>query len=102
MSSQQPKWLSGLPCNREQCSPDECNASPKREASNVPWIIFGLIVVMPGLWGLDAWWWSAVELIRGILPLALIFIGILALAAGVADVKRGEEDGVGRSDNVDE
>ena len=102
MSSRQPKCLSGLLCDREQCRPDECSASSKREAKNVPGIIFGLIVVTLGLWGLDAWWWSVVELIRGILPLALILFGIMALSAGVTDVSQGKQVSVGRSDHVDE
>jgi hypothetical protein len=50
--------------------------------------MFGLLAVALGLWGLSAWWWSVVELVRGILPLALLFVGVLALAAGVSDQRK--------------
>ena len=54
----------------------------------MPSIMFGLLTVALGLWGLSAWWWSVVELLRGILPLALVFVGVLSLAAGVSTLRR--------------
>jgi len=57
----------------------------------MPSIMVGLLAISLGLWGLSAWWWSVVELVRGVLPLALIFVGVLALAAGVATLRKGRE-----------
>ncbi|MEI6986851.1 MAG: magnetosome protein MamI [Rhodospirillaceae bacterium] len=53
----------------------------------MPSIMFGLLAVALGLWGLSAWWWSVVELLRGFLPLVLVFVGVLALAAGVTGLR---------------
>ncbi|CAK0756032.1 hypothetical protein CCP2SC5_210010 [Azospirillaceae bacterium] len=54
-------------------------------------IMAGLLAISLGLWGLSAWWWSVVELLRGVLPLALIFFGVLALAAGVMEINKGRK-----------
>ncbi|MEI8393161.1 MAG: magnetosome protein MamI [Rhodospirillaceae bacterium] len=54
----------------------------------MPSIMFGLLAVALGLWGLSAWWWSVVELLRGVLPLVLVFVGVLALAAGVSGLRK--------------
>lgn len=54
----------------------------------MPSIMFGLLSVALGLLGLSAWWWSVVELVRGVLPLALVFVGVLALAAGVTGLRK--------------
>ncbi|MBF0348870.1 MAG: hypothetical protein HQL81_14480 [Magnetococcales bacterium] len=57
-------------------------------------IIFGLIALALGLWGLSVWWWSVVELLRGIVPLFLIMLGFIALGAGIirmSDEERGVE-----------
>jgi fatty acid desaturase len=50
----------------------------------MPNIVFGLLAVALGSWGLATWWWSVVELLRGIVPLALILLGFVALGAGVS------------------
>ena len=57
----------------------------------MPSIMVGLLAISLGLWGLSAWWWSVVELLRGVLPLVLIFFGVLALAAGVAKLRKGRD-----------
>jgi hypothetical protein len=49
--------------------------------------MIGLLAISLGLWGLSAWWWSVVELLRGLLPLVLVFVGVLALAAGVSGLR---------------
>ncbi|WP_162530721.1 hypothetical protein [Rhodovastum atsumiense] len=46
--------------------------------------MIGLLAIALGLAGLSAWWWSVVELIRGVLPLLLVAFGVLALAAGLS------------------
>ncbi len=62
----------------------------------MPTIITGLLAVAFGLWGLTAWWWSVVELMRGLLPVLLLGVGLIALAAGVSKVQeegdRKDED----------
>ncbi len=55
----------------------------------MPSIMFGLLAIALGLWGLSAWWWSVVELLRGVLPMVLVFVGVLALAAGVSRFGKG-------------
>lgn len=51
-------------------------------------IIVGLISISFGLWGLTVWWWSFAELLRGLTPLVLVLIGLLALAAGIAQIQQ--------------
>lgn len=59
-------------------------------------IIIGLIAIACGLWGLTVWWWSFVELMRGIIPVLAILFGLIALASGVSaarlDDKATDED----------
>ncbi|MBF0281878.1 MAG: hypothetical protein HQM07_04870 [Zetaproteobacteria bacterium] len=54
----------------------------------MPTIIIGLLATAFGLWGLAAWWWSVVEMLRGLLPLLLLGFGLLALASGVSSVRK--------------
>ena len=54
----------------------------------MPGIMFGLLCVAVGLLGLSAWWWSVVELLRGVVPLVLVFVGVLALASGVSGLRK--------------
>ncbi|OSM08638.1 magnetosome protein MamI [Magnetofaba australis] len=56
----------------------------------MPSIIFGLIAISLGLWGLSVWWWSVVELLRGLTPLFLIGLGFVALGAGVTRLRAHE------------
>ncbi|CAK0744401.1 hypothetical protein CCP1ISM_10013 [Azospirillaceae bacterium] len=68
----------------------------------MPSIMIGLLAISLGLWGLSAWWWSVVELLRGILPLVLVFVGVLALAAGVSGLrpagKRRDDESLGNDE----
>lgn len=50
-------------------------------------VIIGLLAVSFGLWGLTVWWWSFAELLRGLVPLALIVFGVVALGAGVSQIR---------------
>lgn len=54
----------------------------------MPGIMFGLLCVALGLLGLSAWWWSVVEVLRGVFPLVLVFVGVLALASGVSWLRK--------------
>jgi hypothetical protein len=62
----------------------------------MPSVIFGLLTVALGLWGLTAWWWSVTEFLRGSLPIALIFLGLVALAAGVRNVRKPGDKETGK------
>jgi FtsH-binding integral membrane protein len=53
----------------------------------MPSVIFGLLALAIGLLGLTAWWWSVTEFLRGAVPVALITLGLVALAAGVQSVR---------------
>ena len=55
-------------------------------------IIFGLVALALGLWGVSVWWWSIIEILRGIIPLALILLGLVALGAGVTKMRDNEHD----------
>ena len=55
----------------------------------MPIIVFGLVLMALGMWGLAAWWWSFVELLRGLVPFALILLGLVALGAGVTKMRDG-------------
>lgn len=52
-------------------------------------IIFGLVALALGLWGVSVWWWSIVELLRGLVPISLILLGLVALGAGVTRIREG-------------
>ena len=53
----------------------------------MPVVIFGLLAIALGLWGMAAWWWSVSELLRGLSPIVLILLGIISLAAGLTKVR---------------
>ncbi|MEE8394347.1 MAG: magnetosome protein MamI [Rhodospirillales bacterium] len=57
-------------------------------------VIFGLLAISLGLWGMSVWWWSVAELLRGLAPIVLVFLGVVALAAGVSKVRdeKGTKD----------
>ena len=50
-------------------------------------VIFGLLAVAFGLWGLTVWWWSVAEVLRGVVPIVGILLGVLALSSGVSKVR---------------
>jgi hypothetical protein len=58
-------------------------------------IVFGLIAVCLGLWGMVTYWWYIVEVVIAIFPLVLIFTGAVAVLAGIkstglmASIKQG-------------
>ena len=73
---------------KEACRPGGCAFSRVRGVMSMPVIMFGLLCVALGLLGLSAWWWSVVELLRGVLPLVLVFVGVLALDSGVSGFRK--------------
>ena len=46
-------------------------------------IVFGLISLSLGFWGLVKYWWYMVDVLIALLPLLLIFGGAIALLAGI-------------------
>ncbi len=54
-------------------------------------IVFGLVAIALGLWGLSTWWWSVTELLRGLVPLVLILLGPIALGAGITKLREDSE-----------
>ncbi|MGA2332043.1 MAG: hypothetical protein ABSG75_09805 [Syntrophales bacterium] len=46
-------------------------------------IVFGLVAICLGIWGLVNYWWYTVDIIIAIFPLVLLFVGIIALLAGL-------------------
>ncbi len=46
-------------------------------------IVFGLIAICMGLWGLVSYWWYVVDVMLAILPIILLFGGFIALMAGI-------------------
>ncbi len=46
-------------------------------------IVFGLIAMCLGLWGLVTYWWYVVDVFVAILPIVLLFGGFIALMAGI-------------------
>lgn len=46
-------------------------------------IVFGLIAICLGIWGLVSYWWYVVEVVIALFPLFLIFSGIIAVLAGI-------------------
>ena len=87
--------LSGAACGRGNggekagCHQGGCTLGRVRGVLAMPVIMFGLLCFCVGLLGLSAWWWSVVELLRGLLPLVLVFVGVLALASGVSGFRKG-------------
>lgn len=50
-------------------------------------IVIGAIVAFVGLVLLIAWWYEFLFILRGFLPAILIFGGVIALIAGVSELK---------------
>lgn len=46
-------------------------------------IVFGLIAMCIGLWGMVSYWWYVVDVFLAILPVFLLFGGFIALMAGI-------------------
>ncbi|MBF0448120.1 MAG: hypothetical protein HQL67_07975 [Magnetococcales bacterium] len=65
-------------------------------------IIFGLVALALGLWGVSVWWWSIVELLRGLVPIALILLGLVALGAGVTRMRETPPSRAGSEEFGDE
>ncbi|MBF0587878.1 MAG: hypothetical protein HQL53_01995 [Magnetococcales bacterium] len=63
-----------------------------RKRLKMPNIIVGLIALALGLWGLSVWWWSVVEMLRGLVPILLIIFSFIALGAGISNMREHEDE----------
>lgn len=45
-------------------------------------IIIGCILVLLSVVGFTCWWWDVLMLLKGLIPLALLGVGTVAIAAG--------------------
>ena len=50
-------------------------------------LLIGAIVAVLGLILMIAWWYELLFVVRGVLPLFLIFGGVIAIAAGLSEFK---------------
>ncbi|MBF0473312.1 MAG: hypothetical protein HQK91_06540 [Nitrospirae bacterium] len=67
-------------------------------------IVFGLIAICFGIWGLSTYWWYVMDILVGIMPIVLIFGGLVALFAGIKNTgirakMKGDEFGNGDPQN---
>ena len=67
-------------------------------------VLVGIVLVALGFWGVMSWWVAFGVAMRGLVPIALLLVGMLALLSGVqrmrADGDPGEED-PGYADDYD-
>ncbi len=45
--------------------------------------IFGAVALALGIWALVEWWWFAVEVIQGLLAIALVIGGALVVTSAI-------------------
>ncbi|MGK5094563.1 hypothetical protein WDW89_21440 [Deltaproteobacteria bacterium TL4] len=50
--------------------------------------IFGIVILVIGLWRLSVWRWSVAEFLRGTVPIVLILFGLTAIGAGLSELKK--------------
>ncbi len=63
-------------------------------------IIAGTILVVASLFGFTYWWWDVIDILRGLIPIVLLVLGIVAIGAGlnmakeepIKKRKKNEED----------
>ena len=67
-------------------------------------IVFGLIFVVLGFWGIVIWWADLLIVFKGFLPLMFVFGGLLSIIAGILSImdSLGSKDAVELNDNHDE
>ncbi|MHC4638718.1 MAG: hypothetical protein ACYTBV_14650 [Planctomycetota bacterium] len=55
--------------------------------------IIGAVALALGVWALASWWWFVVEIIQGLIALALVIGGALALAIAARRMYRTKQTG---------
>lgn len=64
-------------------------------------IVFGLVAIALGLWGLSAWWYSVLDVLRGFIPPALVLLGLVAIGAGMRSSGSDEDADEDEDDDKD-
>lgn len=54
--------------------------------------VAGMLLVALGLWGMYAWWDSFGLVLRGVAPIGLILVGLVAAMSGFYRMGRGHAD----------
>jgi len=47
-------------------------------------IIFGFVAIALGVWGIVRNWWAFLDLFNVVIPILLVLVGAVALAAGIS------------------
>lgn len=55
-------------------------------------LIGGIIAVVLGIWGLAVWWGYFLKALMAAVPFLLLLGGIIAIAAGISDIKDKMEE----------
>jgi len=61
-------------------------------------ILGGIIAIILGLWGIVVWWGDFALVLKGTVPAFLILAGLIALIAGIGEVK----DSIARKEEKEE
>lgn len=46
-------------------------------------IILGVILIVVSIFGITYWWWDILVILRGLIPIVLFIVGIVAVIAGL-------------------
>ncbi len=60
-------------------------------------IIIGSILVIASLFGFVSWWWDVILLLKGLIPLVFLFVGIVAVFAGLECRTEKETSATGKA-----
>jgi len=55
-------------------------------------LIGGIVAVILGIWGLAGWWNYFVKALMAAVPFLLLVGGVIAIAAGMSDIKDKKEE----------
>ncbi len=50
-------------------------------------VIIGAILALLGIYGLIGWWCEFVTVLKGSIPVMLLFVGVIAFIAGLSELK---------------
>jgi len=52
----------------------------------MPAIVFGVLFVIAGLWGITVWWYDFISIVRGVVPPMIMVGGLIGVIAGITAV----------------
>ena len=52
-------------------------------------VIFGIVLLLLGIWGIVAHWYQFLDLLWVLIPMVLLVGGIVSILAGVSGIQRG-------------